>query len=138
MKLKFTSIPIFIKEYRDYDNEEKFNLKYFSVESIRILETLDFNISNRGYRDIFSSRFENLNDVDKFIIDSFLGFIKNKTTNKDGTKVYVKELDLNTDNHEDYESFEASYTDELGDQIKISIFLESYNDVTYDISFMRE
>lgn len=140
MKLKFTSIPKFIKEYREYDNKlEKFNMKYFSIEAIKILENLEFNISNLGYRDVFSTKLENMSDTDKFIIDTFLGFIINKTINKYGTKVYIRELNLSINNNtEDYETFEASYTDELGDEIKINIFLEYYNNDTCDISFMRK
>lgn len=130
-KLIFTSIPIFIKEYIKKPEVSLSELKYFSEEVLRILNESVYTESSEGYRTIYKTNVANIDDTKKFIIDEFFIFYLSKSD----SSIYNEELNIG-----DYitnEVFEVIYEDEFGDTEIIRLAIKDYNNLNYDISFMR-
>lgn len=130
-KLIFTSIPIFIKEYIKKPEVSLSELKYFSEEVLRILNESVYTESSEGYRTIYKTNVANIDDTKKFIIDEFFIFYLSKSD----SSIYNEELNIGDSITN--EVFEVIYEDEFGDTEIIRLAIKDYNNLNYDISFMR-
>ena len=136
-KLKFTSIPNFIKEYINRNTEKQFtDLKHFSEVTLEVLSDSEYTESYEGYRTFFRGKLkQDESKLKLFIADVFMNFYKSKLQSVNGKSVYDEELGIG--NYTSNEMFKIEYEDEFGDTEKMDVILDKYDNFTYDISFMR-
>lgn len=136
-KLRFTSIPVFIKEYilqKKMDDSYK-DLKFFSTESLSVLSELTFYELKEGYRTLFKANLDKIDYTKRFVVDIFFNFLKAKTQMVKQSITY--DIELGIGDSINNETFEVIYEDDFGDSEKIKLILKEYDSYSFEISFMK-